>query len=74
MMSFNGFDAGETMMGRTVKSWVLAIASLGAVFLVLTLPRVFPDSQVLRWAEGIFVVLIFPVIVLVGARALKGKR
>lgn len=61
------------MTGRTTKIWLLIIGSLGAVFLVMVLPKLFPDSQLLRWAEIIFVVLVFPIIVLFSARHLKKK-
>ena len=61
------------MTGRMVTIWVLIIASFSAIVLVMVLPTLFPDSQVLRWAEVIFVLLIFPIIVFVGARSLAKK-
>jgi len=61
------------MTGRMVTIWVLIIASFSAIVLVMVLPTLSPDSQVLRWAEVIFVLLIFPIIVFVGARSLTKK-
>ncbi len=59
--------------GRIMWTWIALIAVVGSAILVMVLPNLFPESELLRWLRYLFVLVVFPAIVIYSVRLSKRK-
>jgi len=59
--------------GRIVGTWVGLIVVVTLVISVMALPNLFPQTELFRWLGYVFVLLVFPIVVILAVRLSKKR-